>query len=78
MRKIPLGQVGIDQIAGLSEIALIIDKTADLDAITYDVFAQAEHDELARTFVISEDKALLQQLEQKIQQTLTVLNVNLS
>lgn len=70
-KKYLFGQVGIDQIAGPSEIALIIDKTADLDAITYDVFAQAEHDELARTFVISEDKALLQQLEQKIQQTLT-------
>ena len=37
------------------EIALIIDDTADLDAIVYDVFAQAEHDELARTYVISED-----------------------
>ncbi|NQD99508.1 histidinol dehydrogenase [Staphylococcus xylosus] len=70
-KKYLFGQVGIDQIAGPSEIALIIDKTADLDAITYDVFAQAEHDELARTFVISEDEELLQQLEQKIQQTLT-------
>src|SRR5699024_5344068 len=49
-KKYLFGQVGIDQIAGPSEIALIIDHTADLDAITYDVFAQAEHDELARTF----------------------------
>ena len=59
-KKYLFGQVGIDQIAGPSEIALIIDETADLDAVTYDVFAQAEHDELARTFVISENKALLQ------------------
>ncbi|OEK68806.1 histidinol dehydrogenase [Staphylococcus equorum] len=70
-KKYLFGQVGIDQIAGPSEIALIIDETADLDAITYDVFAQAEHDELARTFVISENKDLLQQLEQRIQQTLS-------
>ncbi|MGX5791353.1 histidinol dehydrogenase [Staphylococcus equorum] len=70
-KKYLFGQVGIDQIAGPSEIALIIDDTADLDAVTYDVFAQAEHDELARTFVISENKALLQQLEQRIQQTLS-------
>lgn len=70
-KKYLFGQVGIDQIAGPSEIALIIDETADLDAVTYDVFAQAEHDELARTFVISENKALLQQLEQRIQQTLS-------
>lgn len=70
-KKYLFGQVGIDQIAGPSEIALIIDETADLDAVTYDVFAQAEHDELARAFVISENKALLQQLEQRIQQTLS-------
>ncbi|MDG0844241.1 histidinol dehydrogenase [Staphylococcus equorum] len=70
-KKYLFGQVGIDQIAGPSEIALIIDETADLDAVTYDVFAQAEHDELARTFVISENKELLQQLEQRIQQTLS-------
>ncbi len=48
-KKYLFGQVGIDQIAGQTEIALIIDETADLDAIVYDVFAQAEHDELART-----------------------------
>lgn len=70
-KKYLFGQVGIDQIAGPSEIALIIDETVDLDAVTYDVFAQAEHDELARTFVISENKALLQQLEQRIQQALS-------
>jgi len=70
-KKYLFGQVGIDQIAGPSEIALIIDHTADLDAITYDVFAQAEHDELARTFVISEDEVLLHQLEDKIQQALS-------
>lgn len=69
-KKYLFGQVGIDQIAGPSEIALIIDKTADLDAVTYDVFAQAEHDELARTFVISENKGLLEQLEQRINKTL--------
>lgn len=69
-KKYLFGQVGIDQIAGPSEIALIIDDSADLDAIAYDVFAQAEHDELARTFVISEDEALLKQLEQKIQHIL--------
>ncbi|MCS5431897.1 histidinol dehydrogenase, partial [Staphylococcus aureus] len=69
-KKYLYGQVGIDQIAGPSEIALIIDRSADINAITYDVFAQAEHDELARTFVISEDKDLLQQLENNIQKTL--------
>src|SRR5699024_4251555 len=44
-RKYLFGQVGIDQIAGPSVIRLIIDHTAGLDAITYDVFAQAGHDD---------------------------------
>ena len=64
-KKYVFGQVGIDQIAGPTEIALIIDDTADLDAITYDVFAQAEHDEMARTYVISEDENVLNQLKLK-------------
>lgn len=69
-KKYLYGQVGIDQIAGPSEIALIIDETADLNAITYDVFAQAEHDEMARTFVISENREVLEHLESTIQQRL--------
>lgn len=69
-KKYVFGQVGIDQIAGPTEIALIIDDTADLDAITYDVFAQAEHDEMARTYVISEDENVLNQLKTKITKAL--------
>lgn len=69
-KKYVFGQVGIDQIAGPTEIALIIDETADLEAITYDVFAQAEHDEMARTYVISEDETVLKQLETKISHAL--------
>ncbi|MEJ7542325.1 histidinol dehydrogenase [Staphylococcus intermedius] len=69
-KKALYGEVGIDQIAGPSEIALIIDDTCDLDAIVYDVFAQAEHDEMARTFVISTDLALLESLETRIQEFL--------
>ncbi len=53
-KNIYFGRVAY-QIAGPTEIALIIDDTADLDAIVYDVFAQAERDELARTYVISEN-----------------------
>lgn len=72
-KKYLYGQVGIDQIAGPSEIALIIDDTADLNAITYDVFAQAEHDELARTFVISENRDVLERLESNIQEQLRTI-----
>ncbi|MBA8779739.1 histidinol dehydrogenase [Staphylococcus schleiferi subsp. coagulans] len=66
-KKYLYGEVGIDQIAGPSEIALIIDNHSDMEAIVYDVFAQAEHDEMARTYVLSNDKSVLKALEQRIQ-----------
>ena len=69
-KKFVFGQVGIDQIAGPTEIALIIDESADLDAIAYDVFAQAEHDEMACTYVISENEKVLNQLNTIIQEQL--------
>ena len=65
-KKLVYGEVGIDQIAGPSEIALIIDHTCDIEAVAYDVLAQAEHDELARTYVISTDLTLLEQLEVRL------------
>ncbi|MDO5376683.1 MAG: histidinol dehydrogenase [Staphylococcus rostri] len=65
-KKLVYGEVGIDQIAGPSEIALIIDDTCDVEAVAYDVLAQAEHDEMARTYVISTDLALLEQLEGRL------------
>ncbi|WP_460374384.1 histidinol dehydrogenase, partial [Staphylococcus aureus] len=69
-KKYVFGQVGIDQIAGPTDMTLIIDETADLDAIVYDVFAQAEHDELARTYAISEDEQVLKDLESRIAKAL--------
>ncbi|QII82336.1 histidinol dehydrogenase [Jeotgalibaca arthritidis] len=69
-KRLVFGQVGIDMIAGPSEILLYIDETADLDAVVTDVFAQAEHDANARTFVLTESEHLLQQLEEKIQDQL--------
>ncbi|EHJ07487.1 histidinol dehydrogenase [Staphylococcus simiae] len=72
-KKYLFGQVGIDQIAGPTELAVIIDDTANLDAIVYDIFAQAEHDELARTYIISENYQLLEDLEQRIQDILPTI-----
>ncbi|APZ49321.1 histidinol dehydrogenase [Jeotgalibaca sp. PTS2502] len=69
-KRLVFGQVGIDMIAGPSEILLYIDETAELDAVVTDVFAQAEHDANARTFVLTESERLLQQLEEKIQDQL--------
>lgn len=72
-KKYLFGQVGIDQIAGPTELALIIDHSADLESIVYDIFAQAEHDELACTYVISEDQSVLAALQQRIEDLLPTI-----
>jgi len=53
------GVVGIDMIAGPSEILVIADSSANPDWVAMDLFAQAEHDEAARAILLSPDAALL-------------------
>ncbi|WP_353154166.1 histidinol dehydrogenase [Herminiimonas fonticola] len=53
------GTVGIDMIAGPSEILVICDGTTDPDWIAMDLFSQAEHDELAQSILICPDAAYL-------------------
>ena len=54
-----LGEVGIDMIAGPSEIAVICDGATDPEWIALDLFSQAEHDEHAQSILISPDSAFL-------------------
>src|SRR5205823_15115674 len=51
------GAVGIDLIAGPSEILIIADASANPDWVAMDLFAQAEHDEAARAILLSSDAA---------------------
>ena len=53
------GSVGIDMIAGPSEILVIADASARADWVAMDLFAQAEHDEAAQALLVSPDGALL-------------------
>jgi histidinol dehydrogenase len=53
------GVVGIDMIAGPSEILIIADGSANPDWVAMDLFAQAEHDEGAQAILLSPDTALL-------------------
>ncbi len=53
------GAVGIDMIAGPSEIIVIADGSANPDWIAMDLFSQAEHDEAARAMLLSPDAALI-------------------
>lgn len=60
------GVVGIDMVAGPSEILVICDGKTDPDWIAMDLFSQAEHDELAQSILLSPDKAFLDQVAQSI------------
>ena len=53
------GAVGIDMVAGVSEILVIADATAHADWVAMDLFSQAEHDELAQAILVTPDAALL-------------------
>ncbi|KZX82615.1 histidinol dehydrogenase [Oleiphilus sp. HI0009] len=60
------GQVGIDMIAGPSEILVICDGKTDPDWIAMDLFSQAEHDENAQSILISDDADYLDAVESSI------------
>ncbi len=64
------GTVGIDMIAGPSEILVICDGKTDPDWIAMDLFSQAEHDENAQSILISQDKDFLDAVEASIERLL--------
>ena len=56
------GTVGIDMIAGPSEILIISDGSADPDWVAMDLFSQAEHDEIAQAILLCPDAAYLEKV----------------
>jgi histidinol dehydrogenase len=60
------GEVGIDMIAGPSEILVICDGTTPADWVAMDLFSQAEHDELAQAILVSPDAAYLDEVEASV------------
>lgn len=64
------GAVGIDMIAGPSEILVVCDGKTDPDWIAMDLFSQAEHDEDAQSILISPDAGFLDAVEQSINKLL--------
>lgn len=69
-KKMVFGQVGIDMIAGPSEILIICDGKTNPDWIAMDLFSQAEHDENAQAILISDDADYLAAVEQSINKLL--------
>ena len=64
------GTVGIDMIAGPSEILIIADGTTPSDWVAMDLFSQAEHDELAQSILICPDAAYLDAVTESIDRLL--------
>lgn len=67
------GSVGIDMIAGPSEILVVCDGQTDPEWIAMDLFSQAEHDEDAQSILISQDESFLQQVEAAIERLLPTM-----
>jgi histidinol dehydrogenase len=67
------GQVGIDMIAGPSEILVLADGTVEPDWVAMDLFSQAEHDELAQSILLSPDAAYLDAVQAAIDRLLASL-----
>jgi histidinol dehydrogenase len=67
------GKVGIDMIAGPSEILVVCDGQTDPDWIAMDLFSQAEHDEDAQSILVSPDAAFLDRVAASIDKLLPTL-----
>ena len=67
------GVVGIDMLAGPSEVLVICDATADPEWVAMDLYAQAEHDPDARATLVCPDAAQLDRVEQCMQAALPTL-----
>ncbi len=65
-KRMVFGQVGIDMIAGPSEILVLCDGHTSPDWIAMDLFSQAEHDEDAQAILLSDDAGFLDQVEASI------------
>ncbi|MCZ2723046.1 histidinol dehydrogenase [Marinomonas sp. 15G1-11] len=66
-KKMVFGVVGIDMIAGPSEILVVCDGKTDPDWIAMDLFSQAEHDEDAQSILISPDALFLEKVQQSME-----------
>ncbi len=67
------GQVGIDMIAGPSEVLIIADDTANPEWLAADLLAQAEHDEKAQSILITPDAALAHAVMEAVTRQLATL-----
>jgi histidinol dehydrogenase len=67
------GEVGIDMIAGPSEILVLADGTTPPEWVAIDLFSQAEHDELAQSILLTPDAAYLDAVQREIERLLPAM-----
>ena len=72
-KRLVFGKVGIDMVAGPSEVLIIADKTANADWIAADLLAQAEHDASAQSILVTDDTGLADRVEKSAQSQLKTL-----
>ena len=65
-KKQVFGRVGIDMIAGPSEVVVICDRHSQVDWVVMDLFAQAEHDELAQSIVITDSEEMVTTIQARV------------
>ena len=67
------GEVGIDMVAGPSEVVVVADATADPDWVASDMLAQAEHDPMARALLVTDAGELIPKVAAALERQLAVL-----
>jgi histidinol dehydrogenase len=72
-KRLVFGKVGIDMIAGPSEVLILADDTANPDWVAADLLAQAEHDTAAQSILITDDATLAHDVEQAVTAQLATL-----
>jgi histidinol dehydrogenase len=72
-KRLVFGKVGIDMIAGPSEVLVIADATGNAGWIAADLLAQAEHDVNAQSILITDDAALAAEVERAVESQLATL-----
>ncbi|GJM13632.1 MAG: histidinol dehydrogenase [Pseudohongiella sp.] len=73
-KKLVFGEVGIDMIAGPSELTIICDGKTNPDWIAMDLFSQAEHDQQAQSILISSDAGFLEDVRSSIDRLLPTMS----
>ena len=72
-KRFVFGQVGIDMVAGPSEILVIADGSTNCDWVAMDLFSQAEHDEIAQAILLCPDAAYIDRVAASMEKLLATM-----